>query len=170
VKKSKKRLLADATPIEGFAATAVKKRLGKFAPKLGTIEDVSAVSMRRENDRLPVDQNLDLANARAQANYQTSLVTEPMVTVQRLDAALLELNKAIGRVGEGRDAGKYAHLERLEKAKAAVVTARTAILAKVGHDSAGTDASFRAKASANSSVPGITRAADMIAALQRRQR
>jgi hypothetical protein len=177
VKSPAQRAPNEGPPVEGYAAdNALKARnLAKWAPNLGRPSDFTGAIVPQPSDGLPVDANLQRQVDLAEADHRRSLAEPPMAnspaaTVGQLDSAILELNKAIAKVGAGRDADKYARLERLQKAKVACEDARAQILSKVGHDSAGSDAQFRAKASANSSVPGITRAVDQIAALQRRQR
>jgi hypothetical protein len=112
---------------------------------------------------LPTDANLARANARAAAQGNPAIAQ-----VAALDKALGEVDRALAKVRAGRSADQYSRIERLKKARAAVVQARDLILAKSGRDSAGTDPDFRARASAESSVPGIGRAAAMISKLQNR--
>ncbi|MGA2502250.1 MAG: hypothetical protein ABSH20_31295 [Tepidisphaeraceae bacterium] len=109
---------------------------------------------------LPTDANLARINARAVAT------STPAAQVAALTKAISALDQSIGRIRDGRDARQYANLDRLAKARQAIVTKRDAILARTGHDSAGNDPDFRARASAESTAPGIGNAIDQISALQ----
>jgi hypothetical protein len=149
-------------------------RLAKWAPALGTVEDVSAVSMRRDSDGLPVDANLqrqiDLAEAdHARALREPPIVSAPQAAAEQLSKAIGEIDRALVKIRAGKAADQYSRVERLTKARAACVTARDQILAKSDRDSAGNDAGFRARATSESAAAGYGATVAGIAKLQARQ-
>jgi hypothetical protein len=145
-----------------------------WAPNLGRPSDFTGAIVPQPSDGLPVDANLDRANRAAQTAYQTGLSTPPIANApqaaaEKLSKAIAEIDRALVKIRAGKAADQYSRVDRLEKAKAACVTARDSILSKSDTGSAGQDPGFRARQTNESAAPGYSTAVAGIAKLQARQ-